>query len=494
MSTVVVSPPAAIDRSGLDRSLFWALAYTGGVKWVAQAFAWASTLVVARLLTPEDYGLVGMATVYIGLITLVNEFGLGTAVITRRELSDHALAQLNSLAVMVGLAALAVSCAAAGPLARFFEAPPLRWVVITMSLGFVVSAFQTVPGAILQKELRFKWLAFLEGWQAAIIGASMVLLALLGFRYWTLVLGNLLGTAFTAAMVLTKRSHGFAWPRPGELGEALAFSRHILLGRLAWYAQSNADFVVAGRVLGQAALGAYSIGWTLASVPVDKISAVVARVTPAFFSAVQTDLAAVRRYLLLLTEALALVTIPLALGVALVADDIVLLLLGEKWRAVIGPLRLLAVVASLRPLVSLLSPILNATGHSRFSMYKGVLDAVVLGTGCWLGSRWGTVGIAAAWLIAYPVLVLPVYWYTFRCIGMATADYLRVLGPALGASCVMAAAVVALRALLPDTRALAPRLAIEVATCAAVYLAVMLAVRRERMWTLARFLRESAGA
>ena len=490
MSAVVASPPAAIDRSVLDRSLFWALAYTGGVKWLAQAFAWASTLVVARLLTPEDYGLVSMATVYIGMITLVNEFGLGTAVITRRDLSNHALAQLNSLAVMVGLAALAVSCAAAEPLARFFEAPALRWVVIIMSLGFVMSAFQTVPGAILQKELRFKWLAFLEGWQAAIIGASMVLLAFLGFRYWTLVLGNLLGTAFTVAMVLSKRSHGFAWPRLRELGAALALSRHVALGRLAWYAQTNADFVVAGRVLGQAALGAYSIGWTLASVPVDKISAVVARVTPAFFSAVQTDLAAVRRYLLLLTEALALVTIPLALGVALAADDIVLLLLGEKWRAVIGPLRLLAVLASLRPIVSLLSPILNATGHSRFSMYKGVLDAIVLGAAFWLGSRWGTVGIAAAWLIAYPVLVVPVYWYAIRSVGMAAGEYMRVLGPALCASCVMAAAMVALRALLPDTLTLTLRVLIEASACAAVYLTVIMTMRRDRMRTIVRFLRE----
>src|SRR2546425_748243 len=118
MSTaVVVSTPAA-DRAVLDRSLVRGLAYTGAARWLAQLLAWASTLVVARLLAPEDYGLVGMAALYIGLVALVNEFGLGIAIITRRELTDDQLAQLNTLSVAIGLTALAISWAAAIPLAH----------------------------------------------------------------------------------------------------------------------------------------------------------------------------------------------------------------------------------------------------------------------------------------------------------------------------------------------------------------------------------------
>ena len=86
----------------LDRSLVQGIAWTAGLKWVAQIFSWAATLIVARLLTREDYGLVAMATVVLGLISLVNEFGLGAAVIKRRDLSEHQIAQISGLCVVSG--------------------------------------------------------------------------------------------------------------------------------------------------------------------------------------------------------------------------------------------------------------------------------------------------------------------------------------------------------------------------------------------------------
>src|SRR5712692_5628349 len=108
--------PLPLDARALDRSLLHGIAWTSGAKWAGQLFAWASTLIVARLLTPEDYGLVGMASIYLGLITLVSEFGLGSAVITLRDLSEEQVAQLNGLAVLVGVVSCAVSCAAVIPL------------------------------------------------------------------------------------------------------------------------------------------------------------------------------------------------------------------------------------------------------------------------------------------------------------------------------------------------------------------------------------------
>src|SRR6266699_3786534 len=103
----------------LDRSLLRGVAWTAAAKWASQALSWLSWLIVARLLTPEDYGLVGMAAIYLGLITLVAEFGLGTAVLAVRELSAAQINQLNGLAVLLGLASLAASCAVAIPLGRF---------------------------------------------------------------------------------------------------------------------------------------------------------------------------------------------------------------------------------------------------------------------------------------------------------------------------------------------------------------------------------------
>jgi len=429
-----------------------------------------------------------MASIYFGLVTLVNEFGLAAAVVTRHDLTDDQIAQLNTLSVLMGLAALAVSCGVAAPLADFFGAPSLRWVVVTMSLAFVITAFQTVPAALMQRDLEFRSLALLEGCQALVMAGSMVLLAELGAGYWALVLSNVAGSAVLAALVLAKRAHRFSRPRFGELRGALSFSTDIVVGRLAWYAQTNADSLVVGRVLGQAALGAYTIGLTLASVPMDKIAAVTSKVAPGVLSAVKADAAALRRYLFMLTEALALITVPLAWGVALLADDIVLLLLGETWRGAAAPLQLLAILASLRPGASLLPQILNVTGRSGAVMVNSVLSAVVLPAGFVFGSQWGTVGIAAAWLVLYPFMVLPMYWLVLRSIEMSPGHYLSAMWPAVSASLVMVAAVEACRSFVDPAWDLPLRVSLAVAAGAGAYGVVLLTAYRERLRGISRFL------
>src|SRR5262249_36252881 len=156
--------------------------------------AWASTLVVARILTPDDYGLVSMATVFLGVLTLVSEFGLGSAVVLLRDLSREQIAQLNGLSVCLGAVGAAISCAVASALGRFFASPDLPRVIAVMSLGFIVASFQSIPSSLLQKELRFKLLSLIETIKSVVLSGSMIVFALQGFRYWTLVLGALLSS------------------------------------------------------------------------------------------------------------------------------------------------------------------------------------------------------------------------------------------------------------------------------------------------------------
>src|SRR2546429_9524381 len=130
-----------------------------------------------------------MAAVYLGLVTLLAEFGLGTAVLAVRELSREQLSQLNGLAVLVGCVSLLASVVAAFPLGHFFRAPQLPLVVVAMSATFVITSFKTVPFALLQRDFRFKQLALIDLGQAVVLAISMVGLAVAGLRYWTLVCG-----------------------------------------------------------------------------------------------------------------------------------------------------------------------------------------------------------------------------------------------------------------------------------------------------------------
>ena len=477
-----------VARGQLDRSLLGGIAWTAGAKWAGQAISWAVTLIVARILTPADFGIVGMATVYLGLVTLVAEFGLGTAVVTLRDLSSVQLKQINTLSVAFGLAGALLSCALAAPLGRFFHSPRLPLVIIVMSSAFIMMAFQSIPYSLLTRDLRFKLLAGINTAMVLAQAATALVLALLGWGYWALVIGSLVGTAVLSVLPIVRAPQGFARPRAADLGRVMRFSRHVIVTRAAWYGYSNADFVVAGRVLGEAPLGVYTLAWNLASVPLEKITAMLTTVTPSFFSAVQTQHAELRRYLLRMSEGLALVTFPATLGLALVAPDFVQLLLGARWMGAVAPLELLAIYASIRSVVTLLPQVLIAVGETRFMMWVTLLMLLALPPVFWLGSRWGAVGIAAGWVLVYPVLTLPLLFRTLRAIHMRLGEYLRGLWPAASASAVMCVAVLLLKWACPPVWPAYVRLGLEVGTGAAVYVAVLMGAHRERALTYARLV------
>jgi len=444
--TGAAAPPRGVRD--LDRSLLHGIAWTSGAKWASQLLAWASTLIVARLLSPQDYGLVGMAAIYLGLITLLSEFGVGQAVIVLRELSDHQVAQLNGLSLLFGVTAFVLSALLAAPLGRFFHAPELPAVVVAMSGAFVITAFKIVPFALLQRDLRFKALAVIEAGRALVLAVGMILFAVLGLRYWTLVLGGLLSAGLSTAATLVLLRRPLAWPRVAALRQAMTFSGHILVGRLSWYTYSNADFLVAGRLLGQATLGLYGFGWTLATLPIEKITSMVSQVTPAVFSAVQDDFAALRRYLLGITEALAFFTFPASIGMALVAPEFVPLALGDKWLRAVAPLQLLALSAALRSVTPLLSQLMSVIGQTHLVMKYGLAYAVLLPAIFYLFAlRWGAVGLAWVWVVVYPILMLPVYRRVLSRIQLPARDYLAAIWPALSTSLLMAVAVLAVRQL-----------------------------------------------
>jgi len=485
----VFPPITDIEKADLDGSLVHGLAWAGGVRWGSQLLTWASTLIVARLLMPEDYGIVGMATVYLGLITLLSEFGVGTAVVTLRELSPDQLAQLNGLAILLGFTGLVVSCLAAVPLGIFFASPRLPWVVIVMSTTFVISSFRSVPSALLQKDLRFKLLSVIEGSRAVALAIVTVLAAWMGFRYWTLVIGSVAGVIIDTGLTLSRRRCPFAWPRPSSLRHTIRFTGHIVISRLAWYSYSNADLVVSGRVLGEKALGVYSLAWNTANIPVDKLAGVLNSVTPALFSAVQKEHALLRRYLLNLTEGISLIAFPASLGLGLVAPEFVAAVLGPKWGPAVVPLRLLACFASFRCLAPMIPVALNTIGESRFAMWNSIAAALLMPASFLVASRWGNPGIATVWLLLYPLVAVPLFHRAFRKMDLRWRDYIRVLRPAIAGSLAMAVVVLLLkRSLLPD-HAAAARLTVEVLGGGAAYVLTTGILNFRRRHHLVKILR-----
>lgn len=480
-----ITPPATTrpSRRDLDRGLAHGIAWTGGVKYLTQIVRWGSTLVILRLLTRGDYGLMSMAMVYLGLVQLVNEFGLSSAIVQQRDLAEDQLAGLGGLSFAIGTVLFLLSLLLAPALGAFYGEPRLVAIVRVLAFNFVFRAAQVVPRGLLNRDLKFRTLAAVDGAEAVSQAIIALILAWLGYGYWALVFGSLGAAAIATVLIILARPHPIRWPRAIErVRGALKLGWHIALSRFAWYVYSNADFAVVGRLLGKDMLGAYSFGWTLANMPVERVAAMVGRVTPAVFASVGDDPPALRRYLLRITEALAVATFPAAIGMALVANDFVLVVMGDKWFDAIAPLRLLCVYGAIRSVTTLLPDVLVAIGQARRNAQASIAMAIVLPILFIIGAKTGgTVGVAWAWLIGYPALLIPYFGLVaLRAIGSNLLQYAEALWPAASACGVMAAAIITTQR-FTTTLPRATRLGLLVAVGGVAFILTMLLLHRERI-------------
>jgi teichuronic acid exporter len=463
----------ALNARSLDRSLLLGVVWTASAKWTAQVVSWGALFVLARLLSPADYGLVGMSATFFSLITMLAEFGIGSAIVALRNVTEEQIAQTNTAAVLLGAGGAIVAALCAPLVAAFFRAPELKAIVIVMSLTFVVSGFKTVPVSLLQRDLGFRFLGMAEGVQAIAQSIATIIMALLGLGYWSLIFGGMLGTAIGTGIPALHRRASFAVPRWSDLKPVFVFGWELIVGRTTWFLYSNADVTIIGRKLGQTSLGAYTMAFNIASLPLQKITGMVFQVTPAIFSAVQTDPAQLRRYLLRITQGLAVVTLPLAIGISVIAAEFVPLALGPKWVDSIRPLQILACMGAMRSLATVLPQILMVMGENRFAMWNSVLTLTLLAPSFYIASAWGITSVAAVWLIVYPLICAPLYWKAFRVLDLHWTAYLNAIRAPLIAALAMGGVVTLINQLMPHEWPLLMRVAIKVGIGAIVYAGAM---------------------
>src|SRR4051794_23439390 len=143
---------ASPEHSSLERQLARGVAWTAAAKWITQIFTWMFTLISVRLLAPADFGVSGMGTLYMGIAAIVAEFGIGSAIVATGTITRDQTRQMNTIAVLFGVAGCITSIGLAAPVADFFAVPQLSAVVSVLSIVFVTSGLRTVPAAMLQKD------------------------------------------------------------------------------------------------------------------------------------------------------------------------------------------------------------------------------------------------------------------------------------------------------------------------------------------------------
>jgi O-antigen/teichoic acid export membrane protein len=482
-----------VANSQLDRSLVTGIGWTAAFRWISQIISWGATLYAARILAPADYGVIAMAMVPVGLVRMIEDFGFDTVLLQNRDLSDDEVARLGGLAILFG-AALSLGIALLAPaLAAFYGEPAVGPVVAALAVLVVLDALQVVPRVRLQRDLSFFWLGAVYLLQTVAVSVTLVVLASGGAGLWALVINTIAGSVVATAALFALRPFMPRWPgRLRGLRGPLVSGWQMLVSRAAYYANSNADQLLAGRVLGKDALGHYSFAMSIASLPVQEITSLVSRVVPGVFTAAQADRKLLHRYFLMLTEGICYLAFPVSCGLALTATHIVPVALGPQWADAVVPLQALSIYMAMFAAQTLVSHVLLWTGHFRLVMWLSLFSLVVLPIGFLIGMRAGGLpGLAFAWSIVYPLSCLPAITCAKRLIGLRWREYGAALAPSAAACAVMSVAVLAVDRTLTDHYGHLAALLVEAAVGATVYAAVLAVVFRRRLQALVELVRNA---
>ena len=431
-----------VSSHSLKNKVVSGVLWSGGTKAVAQIITWTITIFVVRILSPDDYGLMGMAVLFTGFFMLFSDVGLGAAIVQKADLRDDQISDFRWVVFLIS-AALFVAVFAGAPLvAHYFDEPRLTTIVRALGLSFVLAGIGGPAMHMLTRTMLFKEKSQAEFAGSLAGGISTLLFALAHFGVWSLILGHLIGQlttqvlyCFFAPLPLRR------WFSVRNIGPFMRFGFQIAGARLFWFISSNADFMVVGRALGTAALGYYSMAFQFSQMPIDKIVNLVNQVAFPSFAAVQNDNETLRRHFLKVISTVALLTFPIFIGLALVADSAVGLFLTAKWIPAVLPLKILCVVSCIRALHATKAPLAIGKGHAHVILFNNFLQAVLMPIGFYIGTRWGLVGVSVAWLVTAPVLFLIVTRQTIRLIDLPAKAYLGSLKHAIAGTVIMAAVV-----------------------------------------------------
>jgi len=358
-----------------------------------------STVVLARLLTPADFGVVALATVALMLLALFKDLGLGGTLIVRRDLDERAKGTVLTLMLVSGLA-LALLAAAAAPLAAdAFDEPRLAGVLAALGSMLVIGGFTGFYEALLQAELEFRRRFYALMVQAAAISAVSIALAAAGAGVWSLVLGQVLGLlCFAVALVVLAPVRIRPSFSRSTARDAFATGRGFLIQSATSFLRQNADYVVVAQAFGSRGLGFYSMAYRLGEMPYLGVADPVARVTFPGFARLRARGVDVAEPFLKVLRLVALVCCPLGVLLSALADPFTAVVFGESWLPMVGALTVLGVWAAVRPVESTLAWMLNSVGHAARAAMVSTVILLPLVPAVVLAATWGGIE-AVAWVV-----------------------------------------------------------------------------------------------
>jgi O-antigen/teichoic acid export membrane protein len=367
--------------------MFW-IAWSRGA---LQLLTFATTLFVARILVPADYGVMALATSFTAHAGMLAEMGLGSAIIQFRDLSRRELDTCFWITMTLAMVCFATLFLGASAIARWLAVPTLADVLPVLSLVLPLTACRVVSDSLLRKRLALDRVS-----QAEVIGAVVTLpivigCALGGLGVWTLVVGYLVGPT-----VRSVATFAFAPWVPGfriggeRVREVVCFSLATLGSRFMSALRESASSLVLGKVTGQVSIvGLYVMADDVAHLPGQKIAPVINMLSSPVMAELQTNIDAMREALYRTIRLTVAIVVPASAGIALVADDMVAVLLGPKWLPAAPLIRLISLYAAVRAVDGVLPSVLFARRREKFLFWYCLVLLIVMPGAAILGAIWG---------------------------------------------------------------------------------------------------------
>jgi PST family polysaccharide transporter len=396
-----------------------------------------SLMVLARLLGPKDFGLVGMVTAFTGILTLFRDFGLSSAAIQRTHVTDEQISTLFWINIFVGMLLGLLAVAGAPIIAAFYHEPRLVGVTAVLALGFVFNAAGVQHSVLLQRQMRFTALAVIN--TVGLIAGTAIGIggARAGYGYWALV-----GMTVTIPLISTV---GFwlttAWVpgmphRQTGIRSMLRFGGTVTLNGLVSYLANNVEKVLLGRFWGVDALGIYGRAYQLVNIPTDNLNFAAGEVAFSALSRLQDDPIRLKRYFLTGYSVVLALTLPMTIACALFADDVILVVLGPKWSAAVPLFRLLAPTILVFAIVNPLFWLLSSLGLVERSLKMGLVIAPLMILSYVVALPYGPRGVAFAYSTVMMLWALPAIAWTVHGTVISVRDMLLTVSRPLASSLV----------------------------------------------------------
>ncbi|MDA9463530.1 lipopolysaccharide biosynthesis protein [Bradyrhizobium sp. CCBAU 53415] len=434
-----------------------------------------SMAVLARLLDPQDFGLVAMTAVVTGVFQLLMTAGLSSATVQSDSITEDQISTLFWINLLVGTI-LAALCAATAPaLVIFYHEPRLLWLTVAMSGGFVLTSLAVQHSALLQRRLRYTSLAIIELISQLVSVAAGIGMAIGGLAYWSILGMTLVSTAVYAVCVWVAGGWIPGLPRraPG-VGSMLRFGGIVTLNSLVVYVAYNFEKLLLGRYWGGDALGIYERGYRLVNLPTAELNAAIGGVAFAGLSRIQNEPARLRNYFLKGYTLVLSVTLPITIFCAVFVEDIVGLLLGPKWTEVAVIFRFLTPTILIFGIINPMAWLLYSIGLQMRSLKIALVIAPLVIAAYIIGLPYGPRGVAFAYSASMTLWLVPHIIWCLHGTQISPRDLLVAAGRPLVAAAVAAAVAFAVQYYLDELNSHFWRLLIGGGVIAAVYTWVLL--------------------